>query len=183
MMLPEKELRNLSKFLSLVLRHKPETIDIRLSNGGWVNTNLLIEKCNAFGKKIDLKTLKYLVETNNKKRFGFNTDKSKIRANQGHSVSIELGLSKRIPPEILYHGTAIQNVESILESGLNKQKRQHVHLSDNVETALQVGQRHGKPVVLKIYAKQMHQDGFAFFLSKNNVWLTELVPSKLIETI
>lgn len=175
-MINERLHTKLSKFLSLVLRHKPEIIGISLSEQGWVDTEALIQKMNEYGKQIDLETLSSIVDTNNKKRFGFNDDKSKIRANQGHSLDINLGYVPKIPPDILYHGTARKNIKSIFKIGLKKRNRHQVHLSKDIETAFKVGQRHGKPVVLKILAKEMHQGGFKFFESENKVWLTDNVP-------
>jgi len=181
-MINEKSHTKLSKFLSLVLRHKPETIGISLSKQGWVDTKTLIEKMNEYGKQIDLETLSIIVETNNKKRFGFSEDKSKIRANQGHSLDIDLGYVQKTPPDILYHGTAQKYIDSIFKIGLEKRNRHQVHLSNEIETAYKVGQRHGKPVILKVLAKQMHEDGFKFFESENKVWLTDNVPVKYLTT-
>lgn len=181
-MIDEKLHTKLSKFLSLVLRHKPETIGISLSEQGWVDTKSLIEKMNEYGKQIDLETLSFIVEINNKKRFGFNEDKSKIRANQGHSLNIDLGYVQKTPPDVLYHGTAQKYINSIFKIGLKKRNRHHVHLSEEIETAYKVGQRHGKPVILKVLAKQMHEDGFKFFESENKVWLTDNVPVKYLTT-
>jgi len=170
-----------SKFLSLVLRHKPETIQIQLDENGWVNVNELIEKLNNYGKEIDFEILKYVVETNSKKRFAFNEDKSKIRANQGHSLQIDLNYKPIIPPEILYHGTSEKFLDSILKSGIEKRNRQHVHLSSDIETAMKVGQRHGKPVILEIQTAKMNKNGHKFYLSENKVWLTDYVPIEYIK--
>lgn len=177
----EKQLKHISKFLSLVLRHKPEIIGIELDNEGWTDTAILLEKMNQHGTVLDLETLCIVVETNNKKRFAFNDTMNKIRANQGHSVTIELGYANQKPPEILYHGTAQNYVVSILESGLEKKNRHHVHLSTDLETALKVGQRHGKPVIFEIQAEQMYNSGFEFFLSDNGVWLTDHVPVRYLK--
>lgn len=167
---------HLSKFLSLVLRHKPETIDIELDENGWVNIETLLKKANAFGIQLDRAMLNHLVETNSKKRFAFNETKEKIRASQGHSIEIDLGYVNQMPPEFLFHGTGEKSKESILQSGLEKQSRQHVHLSSDLETAIKVGQRHGKPFVFKVLAAEMYQDHFKFFISENGVWLTDHVP-------
>jgi putative RNA 2'-phosphotransferase len=176
----EKEINNLSKFLSLILRHKPETIGIELDENGWVNTNILLEKSNQYNHKIDFETLKIIVETNNKKRFSFSDNFEKIRANQGHSLDIELGYLPTKPPRILYHGTAEKNVNSILLHGLDKQNRHHVHLSQDIETAINVGKRHGKPFVFEIHSEKMYNDKFEFFVSENGVWLTGKVPTTYI---
>jgi putative RNA 2'-phosphotransferase len=171
----------ISKFLSLVLRHKPEIIAIHLDQHGWADVDELLEKINASGIKIDRTTLDHIVATNPKKRFSFNAAKDKIRASQGHSLDVALGYINQEPPEILYHGTGAKSVEAILKDGIEKQARHHVHLSNDIGTANQVGRRHGKPVVLKVYAKQMYDDHFEFFISDNGVWLTDNVPSKYLE--
>ncbi len=176
----EKNLKSTSKFLSLVLRHKPEEIGLQLDENGWASVDELIEKVNAKGNKIDINLLNEIVETNDKKRFAFNDDKTKIRASQGHSIEIDLDLHPSLPPDILYHGTATRFVESILKEGLTKQQRQHVHLSDKLATATAVGARHGKPTILIVGAKQMQEDGFLFYKSENNVWLTDNVEVKYI---
>lgn len=180
-MISEKQLTTISKFLSLVLRHQPETIGIQLDPNGWVKVDELIRKSNTYGIKFDREILNYIVETNPKKRFAFNTALDKIRASQGHSVEIELGYTNQQPPVILYHGTGEQSVPSILKTGLEKRNRQHVHLSKDVETATKVGQRHGKPTILNVLAEQMYTDGFLFYLSDNGVWLTDHVPAKYIK--
>ncbi|MBL7837657.1 MAG: RNA 2'-phosphotransferase [Bacteroidetes bacterium] len=182
-MISEKQLTQISKFLSLVLRHQPETISIQLDQNGWTDVNELIERANNYGVKFDREILNHIVETNSKKRFAFNETFDKIRASQGHSVDIELGYTNQKPPEILYHGTGEKSVQSIFESGLEKQSRQHVHLNCEIESAIKVGQRHGKPIVLKILAEQMYNDNFQFFLSDNGVWLTDNVPAKYLKRI
>jgi putative RNA 2'-phosphotransferase len=176
----QKNVKSTSKFLSLVLRHKPEEIGLLLDENGWASVDELIQKINAKGNNIDIDLLNEIVETNDKKRFAFNDDKTKIRASQGHSIEIDLALEPSLPPNILYHGTATRFVESILKEGLTKQQRQHVHLSEKLETATKVGARHGKPVILIVNAKQMQEDGFLFYKSENNVWLTDNVGVKYI---
>ncbi len=170
-----------SKFLSLVLRHQPETIGIELDQNGWVDINELIEKANNNGIKLDREMLNHIVATNSKKRFAFNDTLDKIRASQGHSIEVELGYTNQKPPKILYHGTAENLVESILNMGLEKRSRQHVHLSSDIETALKVGQRHGKPFVFEVFAEQMYDDKFQFFVSENGVWLTDNVPKEYLK--
>lgn len=166
----------ISKFLSLVLRHEPEKIGLTLDPAGWVSVDQLLAACHANGRTISLKELQDVVAGSDKQRFSFSNDGSLIRANQGHSVEIELGYEAAIPPAKLFHGTAERFLASIQEQGLLKGKRHHVHLSADVKTAIKVGQRHGKPVVLHVDSGKMHQDGFIFYLSTNGVWLTEHVP-------
>jgi putative RNA 2'-phosphotransferase len=166
----------LSKFLSFVLRHKPDAIGLVLDAQGWVSVDELVQKGNAAGTRFSRDNLLQVVETSDKKRFSVSADGQRIRAAQGHSVSVELGLLRREPPPVLYHGTATRFVESILSEGLKPQKRQQVHLSADVATAERVGQRHGKPVIFKIEALHMHQLGFEFFLADNGVWLIDQVP-------
>lgn len=180
-MISEKQLTHISKFLSLVLRHQPETIAITLDQNGWTDVKDLIEKANNYGIKFDRETLNHIVATNPKKRFTFNDTLDKIRASQGHSVEIELGYTNQKPPEILFHGTAEKFVQSILNTGLEKGNRQQVHLSADIETAIKVGQRHGKPFVFKVLAEQMYDDKFEFFISDNGVWLTDNVPTKYLK--
>ncbi len=175
-MINEKQATHISKFLSLVLRHQPETIGIALDPNGWADVAELIEKCNKNGVQIDRETLNYIVETNAKKRFAFNDELNKIRASQGHSKAVELGYSNQKPPALLYHGTSEKSINTILENGLQKQSRQHVHLSSDIETAIKVGQRHGKPFVFQVLAEQMYRNKFQFYLSDNGVWLTDHVP-------
>lgn len=176
----EKITKDISKFLSLVLRHAPEKIELQIDENGWITVNELIKQCNKFHKKIDLELLNYVVETNDKKRFAFNDDKTKIRASQGHSISVDLNIEIVIPPEFLYHGTVDKFIEFIKKEGLKKMSRQHVHLSQLKETAITVGSRRGKPIILNVNSKQMHLDGFNFYLSENKVWLTDEVPAKYI---
>lgn len=181
-MLNAKQNKTISKFLSLLLRHKPELLDLDMDAQGWVSTQELIQKCQKENPRLNLnmENLTIVVDSNNKKRFAFNADKSKIRANQGHSISIDLGYQPSTPPEILYHGTATRFLESILAKGLEKRNRHHVHLSKDIDTALQVGQRHGKPVILEVSALRMQEEGHTFYISDNGVWLTDHVPSNFI---
>lgn len=173
-------LKNKSRFLSLILRHKPETINLQLDNEGWLNVNELIEKSNKHGESLDFDMLEYIVNNSDKQRFTFNNDKSKIRANQGHSIEVELDLQEKIPPTILYHGTVDKFVDSIRNSGIEKRSRNHVHLSAETETAIKVGSRKGTPVILTVNSGQMYKDGYKFYQSKNDVWLIEFVPKEYI---
>jgi putative RNA 2'-phosphotransferase len=173
--------KHLSKFLSLILRHKPEVIGITLDEYGWADVTELLEKMNQSGKQVELEQLKEVVAGNDKQRFTFDDTFQRIRANQGHSIPIKLELSPIQPPDILFHGTAEKNITSIMEKGLLKGKRQHVHLSVDEDTAVKVGQRYGKPVVLVIDTASMAREGHLFYRSKNGVWLTEHVPAVYIK--
>jgi len=171
---------HLSKFISLLLRHKPETIGLQLDENGWANVDELIEKSNRKGVKFNFDDLKFIVQNCNKTRYDFNEDFSKIRANQGHSIQVNLELKVVEPPEILYHGTAKKNLESILKMGIDKINRNHVHLSTDIETASKVGARHGQVIILEIDAEKMFGEGIEFYLSKNKVWLTNYIDAKYI---
>ena len=171
----------LSVFISLILRHKPETINIRLDKYGYANVLELIEGINKSGRKIDFNILEDIVNSDKKGRYSFNSDKTKIRANQGHSIKVDVELKECKPPSFLYHGTATRFIESINKNGLCKMSRLYVHLSDNIDTALQVGKRHGEPIVLNIDSKSMYERGYKFYLSENGVWLTDSVPSEFIK--
>jgi len=166
-----------SKFLSLVLRHRPETVGIVLDENGWVDVDALLDACRLKGRGMTREELDEVVRTNDKKRFAFSPDGQRIRANQGHSVEIDLDLTPQTPPDVLYHGTTDRFLQSILKQGLQKRKRHHVHLSRDPATATTVGGRRGKPVVLRIDAARMQADGFTFYCSANNVWLTDEVPA------
>ncbi|MCU0429242.1 MAG: RNA 2'-phosphotransferase [Cytophagaceae bacterium] len=172
----EKQATQISRFLSLVLRHKPETIGVQLDEHGWISVEVLLERINAYGKKLTREQLDILVATNPKKRFAYNETLDKIRASQGHSVEVDLGYEAQEPPEFLFHGTEENSINSILKTGLEKRSRHHVHLSKDVETAIKVGQRHGVPIVLEVSAGLMYRAGMQFFQSENGVWLTEFVP-------
>lgn len=160
------------KRLAFLLRHDK---DYQFDEHGWREVSDLIAN---HGYTMEL--LDEIVETNNKKRYEYSEDKSKIRARQGHSVNVDVELKEVIPPDILYHGTAETTLSAIMKEGIIKGSRLHVHLSQTEETALNVGKRHGKPVVIRINAGQMNQDGIKFYLSNNGVWLTEYVSPKYI---
>jgi putative RNA 2'-phosphotransferase len=176
-----KQEKRISKFLSLILRHRPEKINIQLDNFGWANVNELVEKCNTFGVKFTKEELDYVVENNSKKRLAYSDDGLQIRASQGHSIKIDLGYKAIVPPEFLFHGTATRFLESIQKTGLDKRNRHHVHLSSNEETATSVGRRHGKLALLIVKSKEMHEAGHEFFVSENQVWLTDKVPLEFIK--
>ena len=171
-----KQIVEISKFLSFVLRHKPRAIGITLDNEGWVPVDELLAAATHHGRPISRQELSEVVAINDKKRFSFSPDGLRIRANQGHSVTIDLGLVPVEPPELLYHGTVERFLDSIRARGLIRGKRHHVHLSANRETAASVGQRRGGPVVLVVEAGCMHREGHHFYQSENGVWLTESVP-------
>lgn len=166
----------MGKQLSFLLRHDSKAF----SNGlidkhGWRKVSELVKDHNYTKDLLD-----DIVKTNNKQRYEYNEDETLIRARQGHSIKVDVNLSEITPPDILYHGTATRFLDSILEKGIVKGNRLHVHLSKDEETATTVGARHGKPYVLKIDAKKMHEDGIKFYLSNNNVWLTDFVDVKYI---
>ncbi|MEO0740179.1 MAG: RNA 2'-phosphotransferase [Bacteroidota bacterium] len=169
--------KSTSKFLSLVLRHDPGRIGITLGARGWTDAAALIGAANRHGVALNRALLEHVVATNAKQRFALSDDSTRVRANQGHSVQIDLGLTPSEPPAVLYHGTARKNLGSIRAHGLVKRQRHHVHLSVDTETAAKVGQRHGKPVVLTVDAARMQADGHVFFRSENGVWLTGVVPA------
>lgn len=173
--------KKISKFLSYLLRHNPEEIGLELNQGGWAKVSELISRIKEYKNfDLDFETLCDVVENNNKKRFTFNDDKTMLKANQGHSISVDLELEPVIPPDILYHGTAEKFINSIKKAGLTKKNRHHVHLSPDEKTAFSVGSRHGKPVILKIKAKEMYVLDYDFFCSKNGVWLTDHIPTQFI---
>lgn len=171
----------LSKFISLVLRHNPDAAGIALDEHGWAGTEELLAGINHTGRKIDMAILEEIVRTDNKQRYSFNEDKTLIRANQGHSISVDVELKEQEPPEILYHGTADRFLESIMSEGLKPMSRLYVHLSKDIETADKVGKRHGKPVILKVNSGKMRRDGIKFYLSENGVWMTKKVDAKYLE--
>jgi len=177
----EKQLKHTGKFLSLVLRHEPQKIGLTLDHEGWANVAELIEKVNKKGIQLDFATLQIIVDTNDKKRYSFNEDKTRIRANQGHSIEIDLNLAEQVPPATLFHGTAERFIDAIRRHGLQKMNRHHVHLTAHEATARNVGSRHGKPVVLVVNALVMHQQSHVFYLSDNGVWLTDEVPADFID--
>ncbi|WP_299891578.1 RNA 2'-phosphotransferase [uncultured Lacinutrix sp.] len=178
----EKNIKRVSKFLSLILRHNPQKINLELDENGWANVEELLEKSNKNNTRFSMETLEEVVETNDKKRFTFNDDKTKIRANQGHSIkTIDLELKPIKPPTFLYHGTVGKFMKSIRAEGLQKMSRQHVHLSSDLETATKVGSRRGQAIILSIRTKDMHNKGYTFYKSKNDVWLTDKVPPEFID--
>ena len=178
-----KNIVKISKLLSLVLRHDPSVLSLTIDENGWINVSDLIKAVKSKYPDFNKEVLDTVVETNDKKRFAFNDAKTKIRANQGHSIEVDLNLSPEMPPEILYHGTSSKSLDAIYASkGLLKMSRQHVHLSSNIETAERVGKRHGgNLIVFAIQAGKMAQDGKIFYKSENGVWLTDFVPTEYME--
>ena len=169
-------MRQLGIFIAYVLRHKPEAAGITLDEHGYADVCELIDGVKKTGRTIDRDVLENMVETDEKMRFSFNADKSKVRANQGHSFPVDVEMEECAPPDVLYHGTAEKYIKSIREKGIIKKTRNFVHLSKDVPTATKVGSRHGTPIVLTVDAKRMYADGYKFFISANGVWQTERVP-------
>lgn len=179
-MSPEQTTRT-SKFLSLVLRHRPEEAQITLDPAGWTTVEALLAGCAKADRPLSRTDLEQIVATNAKKRFEFSADGTRIRASQGHSVEVDLDYAPQAPPERLYHGTATRFLDSIREQGLLKMQRHHVHLSAETKITMEVGARHGKPALLTILAGEMHLAGHEFFRSTNGVWLVEQVPTQFIQ--
>ena len=176
-----KQYTGISKFLSFVLRHKPEEIGLTLDTEGWTDIDTLLVRLKQANRPLTRDILQAVVDTNDKKRFAISEDGLRIRANQGHSTpDVALSFDEKQPPEFLFHGTATRFVESIQKQGLIPGQRHYVHLSENIPTATEVGQRYGKPVILKINSLQMYEQGFKFYKSDNDVWLTKNIPSDFI---
>jgi putative RNA 2'-phosphotransferase len=170
-----------SKFISLILRHKPEEIGIALDKHGWADVKKLIKGVSRNYPGFNFDILEEIVRTDDKQRYSFNEDRTKIRANQGHSVPVDLELQPVEPPEYLYHGTGVKYMDDILKTGLIPKSRHHVHLSKDMETALAVGERHGNPVIFRIAAACMRELGYVFYTSENGVWLTDKVPVEFMD--
>ena len=175
-----QDLAKVSKFMSLVLRHKPEEVGLVLDGQGWASIDELIDKAGKHGLALTREVIARVVETSDKQRFALDQSGQRIRANQGHSVDIDLGLVPSEPPPVLFHGTGDKSVAAIRVEGLKPGQRQHVHLSPDEDTAIRVGRRHGRPAVLRVAAGRMRESGHVFFLSTNGVWLTEAVPIEFI---
>lgn len=180
----DKRKKNTSKFISLILRHKPEVIGISLDEHGWADVEDLIVGVNrSEGHSLDMETLEEIVRTDEKQRYSFNEDHTLVRANQGHSIPVDVELEEMTPPDILWHGTGEKYVSSIDEQGLIPKSRLYVHLSSDVDTAKKVGSRHGKPVIYQVDCRKMTEDEFHFYLSANKVWLTQSVPAKYLSKV
>lgn len=178
-----QSLTKISKQLSYVLRHRPDSVGLELGEGGWVRVDDLLAALATSGHAVTQPVLQRVVAENDKQRFEFSEDGLRIRARQGHSADVDLGYEPATPPDVLYHGTATRHLDSILQQGLLKGRRHHVHMSTNKETMIQVGMRHGKPVLLAIDAKRMLADGHEFFVTGNHVWLTDRVPPEYLTAI
>lgn len=172
--------KSISKFISLVLRHEPQSIGLSLDAQGWADVGELLEKSAQHRKPFSREELVEVVRTSEKQRFAFNDAGSRIRANQGHSVDVDLQLKAAQPPEWLYHGTARPFLAAIRSEGLKKMSRQHVHLSPDRATAEKVGSRRGVPVILAVRSGDLHRQGVVFFRSENGVWLTDAVPAEYL---
>ncbi|MEH1911042.1 MAG: RNA 2'-phosphotransferase [Nostoc sp.] len=179
----DSRLVKISKYLSKYLRHTPDAIGIQLAPGGWVAVDELLTACAKNKFAIARQELQVVVESNDKQRFSFDSTGTLIRANQGHSVKVDLQLKPVVPPDVLYHGTGHKSVESIMQTGLCKMSRNHVHLSRDISTAQTVGARHGKPVIFIVYAAPMHEAGYIFYCSDNGVWLVDHVPLNYLQKI
>lgn len=179
----DDRLVKISKYLSKHLRHTPDRIGLKLAEGGWVSVDELLAACAKHNFPISRDRLNEVVDRNDKKRFSFDSTGTLIRANQGHSVEVDLQLEPQVPPDILYHGTGQGTVEAILTLGLNKMSRHHVHLSIDIATAKAVGKRHGKPVVLAVNSAEMHRNSYEFYCSDNGVWLVDRVPPEYLKQI
>jgi|ERR1700677_1860416 len=177
----EKETTRTSKFLSLILRHEPQRVGLKLDDAGWVDVDLLLQAVNQHGVPLTLDQLKHVVETNPKKRFALSDDGLRIRASQGHSLDVDLQYEPEVPPELLYHGTATRFLDAIRAGGLEKMQRHDVHLSADPAATVPVGSRHGKPALLTIRAGEMHKAGHQFRRSENGVWLVVHVPAQFID--
>lgn len=173
----------LSVFISLVLRHNPDAAHITVDEHGWADVEELLAGINDTGREINMEILEEIVATDSKQRYSFNQDKTLIRANQGHSIPVDVELKEQEPPEFLYHGTAARFLDAIESEGLKPMSRLYVHLSRDIETALKVGRRHGNPVVLKVNSGDMYKDGYRFYLSENGVWLIKKVDAKYLERV
>jgi putative RNA 2'-phosphotransferase len=178
-----KRLVKISKYLSKHLRHEPERLGLELAPGGWVRVEDLIAACARNSFPLTREQLEEVVAGNDKQRFSFDPTRTLIRANQGHSTAVDLHLEPATPPALLYHGTGAQHVETIRREGLKRMARHHVHLSIDVPTAIKVGARHGKPVVLEVDAAAMHAAGYSFYVSANGVWLTDTVPPEYLRPV
>jgi putative RNA 2'-phosphotransferase len=177
----DKEMTRASKFLSLILRHEPDRVGLKLGDAGWVDVKELLQAVSRHGVSLTLDQLAHVVATSDKERFAFSEDGRRIRANQGHSIAVDLRYQPQVPPEFLYHGTAIRFLPGIRRHGLQRMQRHDVHLSAETKVTVQVGSRHGKPALLIIRSGDMHRAGHVFTCSANGVWLVKHVPPEFID--
>lgn len=177
------DLNNISKYMSLILRHKPDVIGIELDEHGWANVNDLISGIEKDNHGFNFELLEEIVRSDSKQRYSFNDDKILIRANQGHSINVDVELKEKEPPEYLYHGTGEKYVKSINQDGLIPKSRLYVHLSKDIKTAENVGKRHGKEIIYRINSGRMYRNGYKFYLSENGIWLTKEAPVKYLEMV
>jgi putative RNA 2'-phosphotransferase len=177
----DKEMTRASKFFSLILRHEPDRVGLKLGDAGWVDVKELLQAVNRHGVSLTLDQLAHVVATSDKKRFAFSEDGRRIRANQGHSIAVDLRYQPQVPPEFLYHGTAIRFLPGIRRHGLQRMQRHDVHLSAETKVTVQVGSRHGKPALLIIRSGDMHRAGHVFTCSANGVWLVKHVRPEFID--
>jgi putative RNA 2'-phosphotransferase len=180
-MMEAKKLTELSKFLSFILRHDPGAIGVALDLNGWIEIERLLAACRDHGMALSRDLLEVIVATSSKQRFAISEDGLRVRANQGHSIEVDLAYEPAQPPEVLFHGTVAARLSAIRAGGLKKMSRHHVHLSADVGIARMVGMRRGKAIVLRVEAGRMHCEGHVFYVSANGVWLTEHVPPEYIE--
>lgn len=180
----DRRKKNTSKFISLILRHKPETIGISLDEHGWADVQELIDGVNRSGGHfLDIDLLEEIVRSDEKQRYSFNEEHTLIRANQGHSIPVDVELAEKTPPDILWHGTGEKYVPSIDQQGLIPKSRLYVHLSSDIETAKKVGSRHGRPVIYEVDCRSMSAAGYPFYLSANKIWLTKKVPAEYLRKL
>lgn len=177
------DLNNISKYMSLILRHKPDVIGIELDEHGWANVNDLISGIEKDNHGFNFELLEEIVRSDSKQRYSFNDDKILIRANQGYSINVDVELKEKEPPEYLYHGTGEKYVKSINQDGLIPKSRLYVHLSKDIKTAENVGKRHGKEIIYRINSGRMYRNGYKFYLSENGIWLTKEAPVKYLEMV
>lgn len=176
-------LTGISKFISFILRHNKGEVDIKVDEHGWCNVEELIGVVAERNKGFNMAMLERIVAEDSKNRYSFNDDKTLIRANQGHSIAVDLDLKPVKPPTVLYHGTASRFLDNIKKDGIKSMSRNHVHMSDSIENAFNIGKRHGHPIVLEIDTESMYKDKYNFYRSENGVWLTDFVPEKYILTV
>jgi len=178
-----EEYKRLSKFLCVVLRHNPSAAGVEVNEHGWAKVDELIERVRSTGREIDREKLEAIVATDSKTRYSFSADGTMIRCNHGHTIPVDLELPATQPPEFLLHGTGDVHVPSIDQQGLKPVKRMYVHMTESMEMAVSVGSRHGKPVLYRVHSGAMARDGYVFYRSASQIWLTDRVPKGYLEKI